>query len=232
MSRRLINTVSVCAGIFLIAFLCRMELFASESDEESTNGSVTFSGGLLSLNAKEVRSEDLMKEIGEKCGVKIVVFGEVFSEVPVSLKFQKHPLRKGIERVMRAMNISNFLMHFEDGDNGSNIVELDLIGKKGGERHLTEGSYQKPKTRRPNLKNNSIKKRKKTKNLKNRPNKKEAAKIQENFLNIMDEILNAQLGDGEEPDPSEILRLFKEVVPPEMKDQIPPEVLEELEKLE
>jgi hypothetical protein len=123
-------------------------------------------------------------------------------------------------------------MHFEDGEYGSRIAEIDLIGKKGGEKYLTEGSPVKPKPRERGRTKDSSKKRRKKEALKNQVKKEDARKIQENFLSIMDEILNYQLEEGGEPDPAEILRLFKEVVPPEMKDQIPPEVLEELEKLE
>ena len=205
---------------FLAALMVTEGVSSGDGGEEGSSV-VVCSDGILSVTAREIRSEDLMKDIGEKCGIKIVAVGDVFSEVPVSLNFQKQTVRKGIERVLRVVNIPNYLLHFQDSDNGSGIIEIDLIGKKGGERHLTEGSVRKARVKKPAIKPAKRKK-----------DRKEDAKIQQNFLNIMDEILNSKLGDGEEPDPSEILRLFKEVVPPEMRDQIPPEVLEELEKLD
>ena len=232
MWRCLKNIIYVFPGLCLIVLLLPQVLFAAEGDENTGGEIVVFSKGQLNIDAREVRSEEIMKEIGEKCGIKIVVFGEVFSEVPVSLKLQKQSVRKGIERMLRVANITNFLMHFEDGDNGSHIVELDLIGKKGGERHLTEGAERQSKPDRTQTKKDAAKRVVQNRSLKDMADKDEVAKIQENFLNIMDEVLSAQLGEGEEPDPAEILRLFKEVVPQEMKDQIPPEVLEELEKLE
>ena len=223
------NHILASLCLLLVCLLSFCPALASDTDEDSGSGLVMFSNGLLSINAKEIRPEDIMKEVGKKCGIKIVVFGEVFSEVPVSLKIVNTPVRKGIERVLRLANIPNFLLHFEDTDNGTRIVELDLIGKKGGEKYLTEGTTSRTKSKaHAGAKKPSRRTRKES--LKNKKNND--PNMQENFLNVMDEILNAQLGDGEEPDPEEILRLFKEVIPPEMRDQIPPEVLEELEKLE
>jgi hypothetical protein len=224
--------ITFSAGLCFLMLLSSKIIFPAESDEDSTNSTVTFNNRLLSINAKEVRAEDLMKEIGEKCGIKIVVIGEVFSEVPVNLQLKNKPIRKGIERVLRVANISNYLMHFDDGDNGSRLVELDLIGKKGGEKYLTEGLSNNPKSPASITQKDAAILKKLDNSLKNQTNDQDKAKIQENFLKIMNEVLNSKMGEGEEPDPEEILRLFKEVVPPEMKDQIPPEVLEELEKLE
>jgi len=198
-------------------------------DEDAGNGIVTCQNGLLEVNAREIRTEDLMKEIGEKCGIKIVVYGEVFSEVPISIRFQNMPVRKGIERVLRGADITNHLMHFKDTDNGTHMVELDLIGEKGGERYLTHAATPKDSTeKKPSFKNRLDRADESTHSM----TSAEEQKLQENFLKIMDEVLSSQLEEGVEPDPSEILKMFKEVVPPEMKDQIPQEVLEELEKLE
>ena len=223
---------SVLAGVCLIGAMWFGTIFAIEPEEDLGDGVVAYSNGRLSIDAKEIRPEDLFKEIGEKCGIKVVVYGEVFSEVPVSLKFQDMPVRNGIERVLRMTDISNHLMHFEEADNGSRIIEINLIGEKGGEKHLTPGSSLRSQSRERKLTKDTLKNRQKKNAPKDQLQKNEAMKLQENFLNIMDEILNTQLEKGEEPDPAEILRLFKGVVPPEMKDQIPPEVLEELEKLE
>jgi hypothetical protein len=194
----------------------------------------------MKIDAKDIRPEDLIKEIGDKCGIKIVVFGEAFSEnsSPVSLKFQKMPVRRGLERVLRTINLPNFVLHFDAGDNNSRLVELDIVGKKGGEKQLTAGAarpspatttvpvpQQSPRQEPPQVR------RDEKKEAKADLTKEETGKMQENFLKIMDEVLKNQ-ESGEEPDPGEILKLFRDAVPPEMKDQIPPEVMEELEKLE
>ncbi len=50
-------------------------------------------------------------------------------------------------------------------------------------------------------------------------------------MRVMDEMMKAQ-ESGEEPDPAEVLRIFNQVVPPEIRDQIPPDVLKEIEEFE
>ena len=225
--------ISLAAGAALAGMVAAGGRVVSAEDDDS-GGMVTYERGRLSVNARDARSEEVMKELGEKCAIKVVVHGEVFSEVPISVTFQDMPLRKGIERVLRVADITNYLVHFKDTDNGSTVVGLDLIGQKGGERHLTSGAGravepERTPVSRPTGRTAAKEARRQA------PDRAEAeaeAKMQENFLKIMDEVLKAQLEDGEEPDPAEVLRLFQEVVPPEMKEQIPPEVLEELEKLQ
>jgi hypothetical protein len=213
--------------------VCALMVAVAVADDEDGSGAgmVVCGKGLLSVNAREVRPEDVMKELGERCGIKVVVHGDVFSEVPVSVVFQDMPMRRGVERLLRTANVSNYLLHFNETDNGTMLVGLDLIGKKGGARHLTSGVPARPSAgpQRPALPA-AVKQERLA-----QPSGAESEaeiQMQENFLRIMDEVLKTQLEEGQEPDPAEILRLFKDVVPPEMKDQIPPEVLEELEKLE
>jgi hypothetical protein len=209
--------VQVLAAVCLVAP-------AVADDEDTSGGMVVCEQGLLSVNAREVRSEEIMKELGERCAIKVIVHGDVFSEVPVSVVFQDMPVRRGVERLLRVANISNYMLHFTETDNETLLVGLDLIGKKGGARHLTTGAV-------PRAPVSAVIKQERMEQPS--PAEIEAEiEMQENFLRIMDEVLKTQLEGGVEPDPAEILRLFKEVVPPEMKDQIPPEVLEELEKLE
>jgi len=211
---------------------------AAEPEEGQPEGMVACANGRLSVNAKDVRPEDLMKEIGEKCGIKIVVFGEAFSETAVSLQFQKLPLRLGLQRVLRVLNVSNHLVHSEDGDNGSRITEIDLVGKKGGEKQLSAGAARRSgdsdtKTaadEQPKDSRDSQEQRKQA--IKGAIPPEVDQKIQENFLNMMDSILKNQMEGGKEPDPAEVMKMFKDVIPPEMRDQIPPEILEELERVQ
>jgi len=209
---------------------------AAEPEEGQPEGMVTCANGRLSVNAKDVRPEDLMKEIGEKCGIKIVVFGEAFAETAVSMQFQKLPLRLGLQRVLRVLNVANHLIHSADSDNGSRITEIDLVGKKGGEKQLSAGANLRaqPHEAQPAA-DNQPKEPKDLKESRKQAIKGEIppevdTKIQENFLNMMDEILKNQMEGGKEPDPAEVMKMFKDVIPPEMKDQIPPEILEELER--
>jgi len=39
---------------------------------------------------------------------------------------------------------------------------------------------------------------------------------------MMDQILEQKFEQGEEPDPATIIQLFNDMVPPEMRDKLPP----------
>ena len=111
-----------------------MILFAEVSADDYIEEGVSFENGLLSINVKDMRPEDLIKEISEKCKIELIVLGEVFSEFPVSIRFNDVPVQKGIKQVLRRSNIPRHLMYFGTGDNGTKIVRLDLIGDKSVEK--------------------------------------------------------------------------------------------------
>ncbi len=212
--------------------------------EEVMEGPVKFADGLISVKAKDMRSEDLLKEVGEKCAIKIVLYGEVFTDTPLSAQFHQVPVRQGIQRILRLAKVKNYLMHFEESKKEDKVVQLDLIGKKGGQRELTGGA-------KPTLKKHTAeqvitnlgdttaaagqreqaKEKELPKVVTPQLNKEDAERMQQNFLNMMDQMLEKKFEKGEEPDPAALLQLFKDMVPPEMQDKIPPEVLEQMEKL-
>ncbi len=103
---------------------------AEDPAEDYSEETVSFENGLLSINVKGMRPEDLIKEISEKCKIELVILGEVFSELPVSIRFKDVPLPEGLKRVLRRSGITKHLMHFAAGDNGTKVLRLDLIGDK------------------------------------------------------------------------------------------------------
>jgi hypothetical protein len=243
MIKRVSSIVLIIAtGILITSAECYSSV-AKESEaaavEEMPEGAVKFTDGLISVQAKDMRPEDLIKELGEKCAIKIVLYGEVFTDAPLSVQFQQMPVRESIQRLLRLSKIKNYLMHFgENEKDRDRIVQIDLIGKKGGQRELTTGM------------NKNIKQlvAEQMKGMEGMPNprraqpeqpkiagpmmsKEEAEKLQQNFLNMMDMMLEQKFEKGEEPDPSALLQLFNDMVPPDMRDKLPPEILEQLEKL-
>ena len=246
--------------IFCGALLCGGAGFArAQGDEAGGAGSARAQGdegggasdmvscveGMLKIEAPNVKPEDLIRDIGDKCGIKVVVFGEAFDEKPIGVKFQQMPVRRGIQRVLRIANMPNFVLHFDNNTASPRIVELDIMGKKGGERQLTSGTGRpaSPATvpapaappasapakapEKPVVQD----KRDAKKSPVIEPKDIVVDKKQEDFMKVMDEMMKAQ-EMGEEPDPAEVLRIFKEVVPPEIRDQIPPDVLKEIEEFE
>jgi hypothetical protein len=217
---------------FYPASIQAIESAEPHGPEEAMEGAVKFSNGLISVQARDMRPEDLMKELGEKCAIKIVLYGDVFTDAPVSVQFKQATMRLGVQRILRLANIKNFLMHFAEGEQKARLVQVDLIGKKGGQRELTSGTAAAPK---PNVveevKTNVIEPQPLPQVVMPQINKEDADKFQQNFLNMMDQILEQKFEQGEEPDPATIIQLFNDLVPPDMRDKLPPEVLEQMEKL-
>jgi hypothetical protein len=206
--------------------------------------------GMLKIEAPNVKPEDLIRDIGDKCGIKVVVFGEAFDDKPIGVKFQQMPVRRGLQRVLRIANMPNFVLHFDNNTANPRIVELDIMGKKGGERQLTSGTGRSaspgtvppPATppasappasapEKPAVLDKRDAKKPPVIEPKDIPKDVVLDKKQEDFMKVMDEMMKAQ-EMGEEPDPAEVLRIFKEVVPPEIREQIPPDVLKEIEDFE
>ncbi len=120
------------------------------------------------------------------------------------------------------------------------------MGKKGGERQLTSGDGRPASSGpvsapapTPASVPASVKAPEKAAAQDKRDDKKPPVpdpkdlfsdKTQEDFMKVMDEMMKAQ-ESGEEPDPAEVLRIFNEVVPPEIRDQIPPMFLRKLKSL-
>jgi len=126
----IISALSVLISFAEVPAENPVEVPAEDYSEET----VSFENGLLSINVKDMRPEDLMKEISEKCKIELVILGEVFSEFPVSIRFKDVPVHEGIKRVLRRSDITKHLMYFAAGDNGTKILRLDLVGDKSVEK--------------------------------------------------------------------------------------------------
>jgi hypothetical protein len=110
---------------------------------------VTCNETSLSVNAADIKAEDLIKAIGNECAIKIIIRGEVFTEDVFSVRFENLPVRTGIERILRVVNIPNHMLHFEETAGRKRLIEIDLVGKKGGERQLTPGTAPSAAPDRP-----------------------------------------------------------------------------------
>jgi len=181
----------------------------------------------LSVNASNISAEDLLKAVGETCGIRMLLRGEVFTDDVFSVQFETMPVRTGLERVLRVLNIPNHMMHFEESTNLKRVIQVDLIGKKGGERQLTPGSQ--PAT--PDQANSQPPSKNKKAPLdiaKTELEQQQEEERQEKIIEQFEEILDEQ---PENPDPDKVMELLQQALPEEMQGQIPEEVLEELEEL-
>lgn len=160
----------------------------------------------LSVNATSIKAEDLIKAIGNECGIKMVLRGELFTEDVFSVRFENMPIRSGLERILRVVNIPNHMMHFAETDNQNHVIKIDLIGKKGAERELTSGEQTTASEQTDTPSRQAPPRRKKSPPSTKKP---ERAQRQETAIEPPDEILNESREEEEpveeklkEPDPA------------------------------
>ena len=155
----------------------------------------------------------------------MVLRGEVFTEDTYSAQFENMPIRTGLERILRVVNLPNHMMHFEESNGRNRLREIDLVGKKGGERQLTSGEPRavperpnrpsrknQPQTEKPGLK------------------QQQEEEQREKAIELMDEILDAQTEQGNTPAPAEVPEMLQQAPPLEMRGQIPADMSRELEQ--
>jgi hypothetical protein len=183
----------------------------------------------LSVNASDMSAEDLLKAVGETCGIRMLLRGEVFTDDVFSVQFESMPVRTGLERILRVVNIPNHMMQFEETASLKRVMQVDLIGKRGGERELTPGSQ--PATQDRATRQSPAKtKQAPLDTAKTELEQQQEEERQEKIIEQFEEILDEQLEKGNKPAPDKVIEMLQQALPEEMQGQIPEEVLEELEE--
>jgi hypothetical protein len=186
---------------------------------------VTCDETVLSVNATNIKAEDLIKAIGNECGIKIVLRGELFTEDVFSVRFENMPIRTGLERILRVVNIPNHMIHFEAVFGRHRVIEVDLIGKKGGERQLTpeEDQISQPAPEEAEKRPEHKKKR--------GPNQRRKDRQQKKPMTLPEETEESQHEEGKKPNRDELRETLQQELPVEMQGQIPEEELDKMEQL-
>lgn len=122
--------------ITLISFLCFSPIgWAKEKKKDAVVFVKKDPGGYsLSVNAHNVMLEEIIKELTEKCNIRVVVYEKAIISLPVSVSFKELRLEEGIKRVVKAAGVKSHLITYREGKvKGPEIVEISLLGsgKKG-----------------------------------------------------------------------------------------------------
>jgi hypothetical protein len=116
-------------------------------------------------------------------------------------------------------------MHFEAVSGRHRVIEVDLIGKKGGERQLTpeEDRISQPAPeeaeKQPERKKNSD------------PGQQRKDRQQKKPITLPEETEESQREESKEPNRDELRETLQQELPVEMQGQIPEEELDTLEQL-
>jgi hypothetical protein len=190
----------------------------------------------ISVNAADMKAEDLIKAVGTSCGIRMVLRGELFTEDVFSLQFENMPVRAGLDRVLRTLKIPNHMLNFAGTGPHRRVVEILLVGKGGGERELTPAAS----TAVPEIKS-APKKPAQAPPQTGKPPEEGSEKTpeeeaadderQEKFMDLLDKVIDEHFENEDDINPEQVLEMYRQALPEDMRNNIPAEVLEEVELL-
>ncbi|MEI6127546.1 MAG: hypothetical protein WCQ99_13455 [Pseudomonadota bacterium] len=134
-----------CPGILLLLFGAFIVLLSASRLEAQDTLSIRYEKGLLSVDALNVKAEDLFLELGRQCSIAVIAHGNVFPEQKVSINFTSASIKEGIKKLAKACNLKNYMMDFKKEASGeTRLVKLDLFMGGAGERVLTKAGPETP----------------------------------------------------------------------------------------
>jgi len=108
---------------------------------------VVYEKDLLSVDAINVKPEDLFLALGRQCKIEIIAHGNVFPDQPVSITLQNTPVKEAIKTLVRVCGLKNYMMDFKKEKNGSaRLAKLDVFMAGAGERVLVKADEKPAET--------------------------------------------------------------------------------------
>ena len=96
----------------ILLFICLLFLPATLDAKIKREDNITAKrladGYILSIDVKNFPLEKLLREVGNKCHIRIVARSGSINTQPISIRFRAIPLEKGIRRLLKKVNISIF----------------------------------------------------------------------------------------------------------------------------
>jgi len=228
------STTGLTRSCTLAISLCLMWAGLIAPFSSARAETVVCDAATISVTAADMKAEEMIKAVGTTCGIRMVVRGDLFTEDVFSLQFENMPLRAGLDRVLRTLKIPNYMLNFAGTGTNRRVVEILLVGKGGGERELTPAAAPAvvESKNSPNPAAKAKPQAEKTPAAageKTAPEEARDEELQEKYRDILDEVLDAHFENEDNIDPAIVLEMYKQALPENMRDNIPEDVLEELE---
>jgi hypothetical protein len=129
---KIAHTVVISWFIYVSIGLCPSLSFSRQA---IAAGDIAMSlhNGLLSIDAKAVSAEYVLKNLVEVSGIKIVGNKDTFPDALVTLKFNNVPLEDAIKRILRSTKSRNYIIKYQKTGNNNRIEEIAFLseGKSG-----------------------------------------------------------------------------------------------------
>jgi len=122
----------MCKKILILTIMIQLSFsLAGWAKEAKTKGTLSVSrisgGYTLSIDAVDVMVADILKEVGEKCNVRIVTQGKPLPLTPVSMRWHDIDLDQAVKRIMKVSGVENYLVKHKVGNNKPETIELQIL---------------------------------------------------------------------------------------------------------
>ncbi len=88
-------------------------------------------GRVVSADAHAEPFDNLLRDLGSQCDIRITCRGGCRLSQPVKIHFHNLPLEQAIKKLIRAAGINNYLIRFRDEDSGQPaITEIVVFGNR------------------------------------------------------------------------------------------------------
>lgn len=125
--------------IFLVAVVGVMLPIAHAAAESKLT--ITYKNNQLTLDALNVKPEQLFIELGKQCKIDVMAHGDVFPGQEVTLHFENLPIKDAIKKLVKTCGIRNYYMDFQgDTPEKTLLTKLELFVRGSGERVLTRST--------------------------------------------------------------------------------------------
>jgi hypothetical protein len=138
------NQRTLFLALMFLAVAC-CAVLAVNSAAAETNLNISYKNNLLSVDALNVKSEQLFIELGKQCKTDIIAHGDVFPTAEVTLRFEQLPIKEAIKKLVKACGLRNYLMDFQgDTPEQTRLAKLELFMGGSGQRVLSRAEDHTP----------------------------------------------------------------------------------------
>jgi hypothetical protein len=126
-------------SVIMIIIITILWLTAVHATQE--NPRIVNKNGVLSVDARDIKPEELFIALGKQCDIEVVTHGDVFPDAVVTISFENLPVKEGIKKLVKACALKNYLIDFQGGSlENKKLAKLELFISGSGSKVLTKGA--------------------------------------------------------------------------------------------
>ncbi len=113
------------------------------NSDASTQNIITIKGGMLSIDARDISPENVLKELGKTCGIEMVINSNSIPDVLISIRYKDVELVEGIKGIIKGIGVKNYMVQYKKIGNKNCISRIEFIGSTIDSKGLTSTKEEK-----------------------------------------------------------------------------------------